>query len=306
MHFLRNFKQLSPIAFTTFLFLAATAVFCVFPAQAYYSGFLGSSFFLNSGSPYGYSPLKFYGPGNLGFYGLGSGLGIGYGSGTGFGLGTGYGSGIGYGAGIGYGFPASNTFFASGIPYYPAFINPLINNPLIPFASGLGSQVSPWFTSAIPLAPFLPATSMIPSYPGSYPGGLIGVVTPFPRSPSGRYTGTWTSLVAGTTHAMDLEIFVDSPTYIFQSSTVRLLSNELIPVAIDLAGTYQFSDNFTLTGTYPDPVSLVTYTLKLNCTYTFSGKFPRIIQGNYTIYDALNNTIVDRGTIYGESYDHLL
>ena len=324
MHLLRNFKHLSFIKFITFirsiifimfiplitLFLVITITFRVLPTYAYYTGLngLGLNLGINnlsirdnvysqpsffnpySYSPYSYSALGFYGLGSLGFYGLGNG----------------------------YGFPSPNNLYASGIPYYPAFINPLVNNPLIPLILplALGGPVPHLVTPIISPTPTFPVVPALPiglgstfqilsSIPQSPYSGLTLTMTPIPNSPSGLYTGTWTSLVTGITHEMDLEIWVDSPTYIFQNSTVRLSSNELIPVIIDISGSYNFSAYFTLTGTYLNPVSLVAYTLELDCTHNNPGRFPRIIQGTYAIYDSLS-TIVDKGTFYGESYTALL
>jgi len=114
----------------------------------------------------------------------------------------------------------------------------------------------------------------------------VTVTIPIYPDPTGTYYGSWTSALTSTTNVMTMSLVYDILT-VSITGTAGLLTNKLIPVAINVAGLNN-APTFTLSGTYSNPLTLVTYTLDLTCTFTPATlTLPAIIQGTYFIHDSL-------------------
>lgn len=148
-------------------------------------------------------------------------------------------------------------------------------------------------TSAVLLTPtvgggggtILPTTTIAPT---------VSIAVPIFPDPTGIYAGTWTSIITSNTNAMAMTLTYDILS-ISLTGTAGLLLNKLIPIAINVSG-FNNAPTFTLTGTYFDINTFITYTMDLNCSFSPATlTLPAIIRGAYYIHDPLFLK-VDTGT----------
>lgn len=239
-----------------------------------YGGLYGAGLYGYGGSLYGYGGLYgLYGLGGMyglygglygglglyGLYGLG-GLGL-YGL---YGLYGGLYGGLGlYGlGGLGYPYDLTRYYLSNGSEALGRTADVLLTG------GGGTSLLLPALATTVAVTPTVTIT--VPVYP----------------DPTGIYYGSWTSVLTSTTNVMTMNLVYDILT-VSVTGTAGLLSNKLIPVAINVAGTNN-APTFTLSGNYFDPLSLVTYSLTLTCTFSAATlTLPAIIQGSYLIHDPL-------------------
>jgi hypothetical protein len=258
-------------------------------ARAYYG--LGGMY--GAGGLYGYSGLGLYGMGGGLYGGLGSygGLYGGYGGlygsygglyGGGYGglyggmYGGMYGSLYGgmygglYGGGLGlYGMGGLGSYGLGGLgrSYLSNGSEALgrTSNVLLPGGTSSLLSLLPAATAIAPTT----VTVTIPIYP----------------DPTGTWLGSWTSLSSGT-GSMSMSLVYDVLT-VSVTGTAGLFLNKLIPIAINVGGLNN-APSFILTGSYFNPLTLTSYSLTLNCTFSAATlTLPAIIQGGYLIHDLL-------------------
>ena len=99
--------------------------------------------------------------------------------------------------------------------------------------------------------------------------------------PTGSWSGTWLSYINLKGGIATFNLIYD-PLTLTVSGTAALLLNKLIPIPINVSGV-NTATGFVLTGSYLDPVKLVTYYAEFTCTLVS----PLFITGDYTIHDAL-------------------
>ena len=207
------------------------------------------------------SARAYYGPGGL--YGAGAGL-YGYGGYGGLGLYGGLYGGIygGYGLYGGLGaapYGLGRYYLSSGTEAMDRVSDVLL--------TGGGTSLLSLLPTTTTVAPTVTIT--VPLYP----------------DPTGVYLGSWTSLSSGT-GSMSMNI-VYTILNVSITGTAGLLLNKLIPIAISVGGLNN-APTFTLTGSYFNPLTFVTYSLTLNCSFSPATlTLPAIIQGTYFIHDPL-------------------
>jgi hypothetical protein len=113
----------------------------------------------------------------------------------------------------------------------------------------------------------------------------VTVTIPIYPDPTGTWLGSWTSLSSGT-GSMSMSLVYDVLT-VSVTGTAGLFLNKLIPIAINVGGLNN-APSFILTGSYFNPLTLTSYSLTLNCTFSAATlTLPAIIQGGYLIHDLL-------------------
>lgn len=100
-------------------------------------------------------------------------------------------------------------------------------------------------------------------------------------SPAGTWSGTWLSYISLKGGICNMNLLYNSLTRTV-TGTAGLLLNKLIPLPINVSGLYLGSP-FTLSGSYFDLTSLVTYYEDLTCTLVTAS----YMTGTYLIHDAL-------------------
>jgi len=244
-----------------------------------YGGIYGGLYGGGYGGLYGGYGL---GGGLYGGYGLGGGLYGGYGLGGGlyggYGLGGGlYGSGLYGGLGL-YGLGGMGSYGLYGLGglgtdpyglgrYYLGNGSEALGRASDVLLTGGGTSLLSLLPTTTTVAPALTVT--VPIYP----------------DPTGVWLGSWTSLSSGT-GPMNMNL-----TYtilnVSVTGTAGLILNKLIPISINVGGLNN-SPSFLLTGTYINPLVLVSYSLTLNCAFSPATlTLPAIIQGTYLIHDPL-------------------
>jgi hypothetical protein len=212
-----------------------------------YGGLYGSSLYGGYGGLYGSSLGGLYGSSLGGLYG--SSLYGGYGGLYGSSLGGLYGGGL-YGAGLG-----SSLYGRLGLDNAVA---PRQSQVLL---SGL-------------------TTLLGTSLPGTTTSTSVSAVPALP-DPTGTWSGTWLSYITLKGGIANFSLLYD-PLTLTVGGTAGLLANKLIPIPINVSGLNS-ATGFTLTGSYLDPISLVTYYASYSCTLVS----PSFMTGSYIIHDAL-------------------
>ncbi|MGA1875859.1 MAG: hypothetical protein ACMUIA_09655 [bacterium] len=237
--------------------------------QAYYGGIWGPGGL--SGSLYGLSDIlagRLYGwYGGNGLYGLGGFSDYGF-YGNPILSGRGFYGGLAPSLGLSAPFGLSGLFSTSpnaGFSWASSFR---------PAVGGLG----------VAAAPYLGALRSSLILTGGGGGG--GVVS---LDPTGYWRGPWVSSVSLQSGIMSLNLAYN-PLSSTITGSAGLLINRLIPTSIPVIGPYT-GTIFTLTGTYRDPLTLITYYEELICTIVSAIS----ITGDYLISDPLSGAS-DSGT----------
>jgi hypothetical protein len=137
----------------------------------------------------------------------------------------------------------------------------------IPYSAGTTPLVTPARTSAA----LTGLTSTLLLSGGG--GGLL--------NPTGTWSGTYLSYISLKGGICTMNLLYNTLTRTV-SGTAGLLLNKLIPIPINVSGLYLASP-FTLSGSFFDPVSLITYYEDLTCTLLTASA----MTGTYLIHDAL-------------------
>lgn len=110
---------------------------------------------------------------------------------------------------------------------------------------------------------------------------LATTTLPVLPDPTGSWLGNWVSYVSLSSGTANFQLTYTQGTLVV-SGTAGLLLNKLVPVSISVTGTNGLT-GFTLSGTYFDLKSLITYSVSYSCTLST----PTFITGTYIIHDPL-------------------